>query len=141
MERLDAGKRLWKEMAALLPPKQRRRFWLVLLILGVSAVLSQITPLAVGWLTDHILAGPEQGFGSVIPALLVILAVNVFNEVIKVIRRLIVEDTATQAEKTARQRAAQSLLRAPLAYFRTHMTGNIHGRPTAVWKVPSSSSS
>ena len=69
MERLDAGKRLWKEMAALLPPKQRRRFWLVLLILGVSAVLSQITPLAVGWLTDHILAGPEQGFGSVIPAL------------------------------------------------------------------------
>lgn len=47
MERLDAGKRLWKEMAALLPPKQRRRFWLVLLILGVSAVLSQITPLAV----------------------------------------------------------------------------------------------
>ena len=128
MERLDAGKRLWKEMAALLPSKQRRRFWLVLLILGVSAVLSQITPLAVGWLTDHILAGPEQGFGSVIPALLVILAVNVFNEVIKVIRRLIVEDTATQAEKTARQRAAQSLLRAPLAYFRTHMTGNIHGR-------------
>ena len=41
---------------------------------------------------------------------------------------LIVEDTATQAEKTARQRAALSLLIAPLSYFRAHMTGNIHGR-------------
>ena len=32
-------------------------------------------------------------------SLLVILLVNVVNEVIKVIRRLIVEDAATQAEK------------------------------------------
>lgn len=57
-----------------------------------------------------------------------ILLVNVVNEVIKVIRRLIVEDAATQAEKNARQRAALSLLMAPLSYFRGHMTGNIHGR-------------
>ena len=63
-----------------------------------------------------------------VPILLVILAVNVVNEIIKVIRRLIVEDAATQAEKNARQRAALSLLMAPLSYFRGHMTGNIHGR-------------
>lgn len=69
-----------------------------------------------------------MSFGSVIPILLAILFINVFNEVIKVIRRLIVEDTATQAEKNARQRAAESLLLAPLSYFRNHMTGNIHGR-------------
>ena len=54
-----------------------------------------------------------------------ILIVNVVNELIKVARRLIVEETATQAEKIARQRAALSLLLAPLSYFRSHMTGNI----------------
>lgn len=54
--------------------------------------------------------------------------VNVVNEIIKVARRLIVEDTATQAEKTARQKAAEALLTAPLSYFRGHMTGSIHGR-------------
>ena len=57
-----------------------------------------------------------------------ILLVNVVNEVIKVIRRLIVEDMATQAEKSARQKATSSLLLAPMSYFRSHLTGNIHGR-------------
>lgn len=74
------------------------------------------------------LAAQGPTFSSVLPILLVILLVNVVNEVIKVIRRLIVEDAATQAEKNARQQATLSLLLAPLAYFRGHMTGNIHGR-------------
>ena len=91
-------------------------------------MLSQLTPLAIGYLTDHVLAARSATFQSVLPILLVILLVNVVNEVIKVIRRLIVEDAATQAEKNARQRAALSLLMAPLSYFRGHMTGNIHGR-------------
>ena len=99
-----------------------------LLILAVSAVLSQVTPLAVGYLTDSVLTSETIAISSVIPILLVILLVNVVNEVIMVVRRLIVENTATQTEKTARQKAADSLLLAPLSYFREHMTGNIHGR-------------
>lgn len=103
-------------------------FFLILLILAVSAALSRLTPLAVGYLTDHVLAGQNASFASVSPILAAILAVNIVNELIKVARRLIVEDTAAQAEKTARQRAALSLLMTPLSYFRAHMTGNIHGR-------------
>ena len=56
------------------------------------------------------LEGQNASFASVSPILAAILAVNIVNELIKVARRLIVEDTATQAEKTARQRAALSLL-------------------------------
>ena len=103
-------------------------FFLILLILAVSAALSRLTPLAIGYLTDHVLAGQNASFASVAPILVAILVVNIVNELIKVARRLIVEDTAAQAEKTARQRAALSLLMAPLSYFRAHMTGNIHGR-------------
>ena len=99
-----------------------------MVILAVSAVLSQLTPLAIGYLTDHVLAERDATFQKVIPILLGILLVNVVNEVIKVIRRLIVEDTATQAEKSARQKATSSLLLAPMSYFRSHLTGNIHGR-------------
>lgn len=122
------NRRLAKKIYALLPKRQKSGFVLILLILGVSAVLSQLTPLAVGYLTDHVLAGESASFASVVPILVAILIVNVVNELIKVARRLIVEDTATQAEKIARQRAALSLLLAPLSYFRSHMTGNIHGR-------------
>ena len=95
-------KEIAKKIYRLLPKKQKLGFFLVLLILGVSAVLSQLTPLAVGYLTDHVLTGQGATFLSVVPILLAILLVNVVNEVIKVVRRLIVEDTATQAEKTAR---------------------------------------
>ena len=121
-------RRVWRRIFALLPQKQKLEFFIVLLILGVSAVLSQVTPLTIGYLTDHVLAAQGPTFSSVLPILLAILLVNVVNEVIKVIRRLIVEDAATQAEKNARQQATLSLLLAPLAYFRGHMTGNIHGR-------------
>lgn len=128
MQKPENRRKIWKSIFALLPRKQKSGFFLILLILGVSAVLSQLTPLAVGYLTDHVLARQNASFASVAPILVAILVVNIVNELIKVARRLIVEDTATQAEKTARQRAALSLLMAPLSYFRAHMTGNIHGR-------------
>ena len=120
--------KIWKKIFQLLPKKQKLGFFVILIILVVSAVLSQLTPLAIGYLTDHVLAQQHAAFLSVIPILLVILLINVVNQVIQVIRRLIVEDTATQAEKNGRQKAAASLLMAPLSYFRQHMTGNIHGR-------------
>lgn len=128
MQKPENRRKIWKSIFALLPRKQKSGFFLILLILAVSAVLSQLTPLAIGYLTDHVLAGQNASFASVAPILMAILVVNIVNELIKVARRLIVEDTATQAEKTARQRAALSLLMAPLSYFRAHMTGNIHGR-------------
>ncbi len=123
-----SAKKIWKGIFELLPPRQKLGFLFILIILMISAVLSQLTPLAIGYMTDTVLAGEAVSFRSVIPILIAILFINVINEVIKVIRRLIVEDTATQAEKNARQRATDSLLRAPLSYFRNHMTGNIHGR-------------
>lgn len=89
-------RKIWGRLFALLPRKQKLEFFIVLAILGISAVLSQMTPLAVGYLTDHVLAAKSATFQSVLPILLVILLVNVVNEVI---RRLIVEDAATQAEK------------------------------------------
>ncbi len=128
MDKESCHKKIWKNIFDLLPARQRLRFFWILAILAISAVLSQLTPLAVGYLTDHVLEGRDVSFPAVLPVLLLILLVNVANEVIKVVRRLIVEDTATQAEKTARQKASASLLKAPLSYFRGHMTGNIHGR-------------
>ena len=106
--------RIWRKIFDLLPKKQKLGFFLILVILGVSAVLSQLTPLAVGYLTDHVLTQQNATFASVVPILLAILVVNVANEVIKVVRRLIVEDNATQADKNASQNATVSMLLAPL---------------------------
>lgn len=117
-----------KKIYKLLDTKQKLRFILIILIMIISAILAQLTPKAIGWLTDDILTKSEISFSKVIPFLIFILIVNVVNEVIKIIRRVLVEDTATRTEKKARGMVIKSLLMAPLSYFRKNMTGNIHGR-------------
>lgn len=117
-----------KKIYKLLDTKQKLRFILIIIIMIVSAALAQMTPKAIGWLTDDILTKNEISFNKVIPFLVFILIVNVVNEVIKIFRRVLVEDTATRTEKKAREMVIKSLLMAPLSYFRKNMTGNIHGR-------------
>lgn len=117
-----------KKIYKLLDTKQKLRFILIIIIMIVSAALAQMTPKAIGWLTDDILTKNEISFNKVIPFLVLILIVNVVNEVIKIFRRVLVEDTATRTEKKARGMVIKSLLMAPLSYFRKNMTGNIHGR-------------
>lgn len=117
-----------KKLYALLDFRQKRNFVLILLIMILSAGLTQLTPKAVGSLTDDILVREQVHFMKVIPFLGFILAVNIVNELIKILRRVMVEDTATRTEKKARGIVIISLLKAPLDYFKKNMTGNIHGR-------------
>ena len=84
-----------KKIYKLLDTKQKLRFILIIIIMIVSATLAQMTPKAIGWLTDDILTKNEISFNKVIPFLVFILIVNVANEVIKIFRRVLVEDTAT----------------------------------------------
>lgn len=117
-----------KKVYDLLDVKQKITFIVIVFIMIFSSVLTQITPKAIGWLTDDILSFDTIDFFKVIPILLVILIVNIVNEVIIITRRILVEDIATKTEKKARGMVISSLLKAPLSYFKEHMTGNIHGR-------------
>ena len=117
-----------KKIYKLLDGKQKFRFLIIIFIMMLSAFLAQMTPKTIGWLTDDILSKESITFDKVIPFLIFILIVNVLNEIIKIIRRVLVEDTATRTEKKARGMVIKSLLMAPLSYFRKNMTGNIHGR-------------
>lgn len=127
-EKEEGLKQILKKIYNLLENKQKLAFLLILVIMVISAGLTQVTPKAIGWLTDDILVQTQVAFAKVIPFLILILIVNVANEIIKIIRRVMVEDTATKTEKRARGMVIQSLLMAPLSYFRENMTGNIHGR-------------
>lgn len=121
-------KSVLKKLYKLLEGKQKRNFIIIIIIMIVSAGLAQLTPKAIGWLTDDILVEKQVDFIRVVPFLIFILVVNVVNEVIKILRRVMVEDTATRTEKKSRGIVINSLLKAPLSYFRENMTGNIHGR-------------
>ena len=119
---------LIKRMYEMLNNRQKFNFLIIVLIMIISAILSQLLPLSIGRLTDDVLRQDNLSFTSIIPFLIFILIVTVSNEIIKVIRRVIVEDTCTRCEKDARVNAINSLLHAPLTYFKENMSGNIHGR-------------
>ncbi|WP_455541974.1 ABC transporter ATP-binding protein [Intestinibacter sp.] len=121
-------KRILKNTYKLLDLKQKINFIIILVIMIISSVLTQITPKAIGWLTDDLLSQNQIDFFKIVPILFIILIVNIINELIKILRRIMVEDTATKTEKKARGLVIASLLKAPLSYFKEHMTGNIHGR-------------
>ena len=119
---------LVKRIYQMLSTRQKVNFIIIIIIMILSAFLSQLLPLSIGNLTDNILNQQNLSFTKVIPFLIFILIVTVVNEIIKVIRRLIVEDTCTRCEKNARKDAVNSLLHTPLSYFKENMTGNIHGK-------------
>lgn len=127
-EKSSSMKNVLKKLYKILNKRQKISFGIIVAIMIISAGLTQITPKAIGWLTDDILTQSEIAFKKVIPFLILILVVNVVNEIIKIVRRVMVEDTATRTEKQARGMVIKSLLMAPLSYFRENMTGNIHGR-------------
>lgn len=128
MKKRDSLKKIIHNLYCLLDSKQKFSFVIIIFIMIISAILTQLTPKAIGWLTDDILIQKQIDFLEVIPLLIFILIINVVNELIKILRRILVEDTATKTEKKARGVVINSLLKAPLTYFKNNMTGNIHGR-------------
>ena len=94
----------------ILTKKQRRSFIGIAILLVGTAFCAQITPLAIGYLTDSVLTTGNVIFTDVLPVLLLVLAVNLASEGMKVARRLMIEDTATATEKNARQRAIDVVL-------------------------------
>lgn len=125
---MNKESKLWHKVYSMLTRKQKRNFVFILVIMIASAILSQLLPLAIGDLTNDVLSQSDLSFTKVIPFLVFILLITVSNEILKVIRRLLVEDTSTSFAKTARTRAIDALLHAPLNFFRKNMIGHIHGR-------------
>lgn len=121
-------KGVYRKIFKMLTKPQKLNFIIIVIIMIISALLTQLLPLSIGRLTDDVLSRDNISFISVLPFLGFILIITVTNEIIKVIRRLLVEDTSTKFEKESRTRAIFSLLHAPLDYFKENMTGNIHGK-------------
>ena len=71
-----------KKIYKLLDTKQKLRFILIIIIMIVSAALAQMTPKAIGWLTDDILTKNEISFNKVIPFLVFIFLIYIIRDII-----------------------------------------------------------
>ena len=89
---MKKGKGIYKKIFKMLTKRQKINFMIIIIIMIISALLTQLLPLSIGSLTDDVLSRDNLSFVSVLPFLAFILVVTVTNEIIKVIRRLLVQD-------------------------------------------------
>ena len=61
-ERNESIKTVLKKLYKILTKKQKIMFGIIVLIMIISAGLTQVTPKAIGWLTDDILTQNEISF-------------------------------------------------------------------------------
>nr|WP_303230999.1 hypothetical protein [uncultured Blautia sp.] len=66
-------KQILKNVHCLLDWKQKITFLFIMLIMILSSVLTQLTPKAIGWLTDDILSQAQIHFSAILPILFFIL--------------------------------------------------------------------
>ena len=67
---------IFQKLYGLLERRQKVIFLIIVLIMILSAGLSQMTPSAIGWLTDDILSHERISFLKVIPFLVFILMIR-----------------------------------------------------------------
>ncbi len=85
----DTTVSLWTRIYQTLTKKQKRNFVIILIIMLVSAALSQLLPVALGDLTNNVLSDENVSFVSVVPFLAFILAVTIVNEILKSYKKTI----------------------------------------------------
>ena len=73
MKETEGLRPILQKIYRLLDFRQKRNFVFIIIIMIVSAGLTQLTPKAVGQLTDDILVGDQVDFFRVIPFLIFIL--------------------------------------------------------------------
>ena len=63
----ESIKNVLRKLYKILTKKQKISFLVIVLIMIISTGLTQITPKAIGWLTDDIITQSEIAFSKVIP--------------------------------------------------------------------------
>lgn len=97
----------------------------MMLLVGFSN--AQI-PLILGTLVDRMFKGQVVAYGQAIPYLLAVGAFLVGREILQVVRRMLVENTATRVERDATIAAVSHLLMQEVAVLRETNDGALNGR-------------
>lgn len=111
-----------------LTPEQKRKLHFAMLLMVISAIANSIGPLLIGLTVDSILEGEVRTLVTALPWLGALAGVYIFREAITVIRRIVVEQAATDVEKSMLLRAVNTTFRAELGAISEERVGATHSR-------------
>jgi len=118
----------FKRVTIFLTKSQKRQIIFTVLLIICAGVLTNMPALILGRLTDQLIKNNNFDFTAALPFLGLIAVVIIFREAINVLRKFIVENIATSAEKEQTVRTISRVLRADESQIKTYKIGALHGK-------------
>ncbi|MBI1372494.1 MAG: ATP-binding cassette domain-containing protein [Phycisphaera sp.] len=108
--------------------RQRVLLLVAVMLMALTGALATVSPIVVGALVDDMLRTTYMNFGPAVPYLAVIVVTVMVKELLTVVRKWIVEDTATRLQQQQTTSLVAHLLRIDLSFFARHRSGALNGR-------------
>lgn len=113
----------------LLSPKEKRSLYLATFIMLLTGILTNIPAVILGKLVDRLTGNNSLQFSLVTPFIVLIIIVIVIREALNVVRKLLIENIATQTDKHQTVKVIERLLKTDIGGFLyQQQIGSLHGR-------------
>lgn len=118
-----------KRSVGLLSPKEKRSLYIASFIMLITGFLTNFPAVILGRLVDKLIGNNTIQFDIVTPFVVLIIIVVLIREVLNVIRKLLIENIATQTDKEQTVKVIDRLLKTDIGGFLyQQQIGSLHGR-------------
>ena len=118
-----------KRTVGLLSPKEKKSLYLASFIMLLTGFLTNFPAVILGRLVDKLVGDKTIQFELVTPFVILIVVIILVREALNVVRKLLIENIATQTDKEQTVNVINRLLRADIGGFLyQQQIGSLHGR-------------
>ena len=118
-----------KRTVSLLSPKEKKSLYLASFIMLLTGFLTNLPAVILGRLVDKLIGNNAIQFNFITPFVILIVVIILIREALNVVRKLLVENIATQTDKEQTVKVIDRLLKADIGGFLyQQQIGSLHGR-------------
>ncbi len=118
----------YKKALSLISHRDRLMLIFAAIVMIIAGFLTNLPAVILGKLADRVVDNNQITFGLVFPFIVLIIVIILIREAINVIRKYIVENTATRTEKLQTTRTIEHLLKTDLSIINNRQVGSWHGK-------------
>lgn len=118
----------FKGAIRLLAPVEKRSLLIATIIMGIVGLLTNLPAVIIGKLVDEMTVRSAFPFSLAAPFIGLIIVILILREGLTVVRKLLIENVATQTEKKQTVHTIEHLLKTDMTYVTERQIGSLHGR-------------
>lgn len=118
----------FKRTISLLDASEKTALFFASFLMLIVGILTNLPALILGKLVDLVVKSPNLQFSSAVPFIVIITVIIIIRESLNVLRKYLVENTATQTEKKETVSVVEHLLKTDIANINEQQIGSLHGR-------------